>query len=214
MRSPLSHHWVVRPLWLSISAAVLAAVTVSRVYWGYWLWIPSMDTRILEAQRYVGIAFSGWLRVLHMLDLQGKLEAIPLKRTVELRTLSELVQGSGARVKPSPGYEACNTFTRGLAVEAEGHDGRRLLFVGLVCGQVSNDHYPLYEFLFEAAPGAERYQRVSTTQWFINVAGIEWHVMFLGFLPISLVIFLLSLEFYTAVHRSKPRSGCGTRVNP
>jgi hypothetical protein len=243
MRSPLTDHWAVRALWLSIGAAFLAAVMISRVYWGYWLWRPSMDTRILEARRYVGLAFfeaarrdagplgfvdltsstvrdslqryrqdeytAGSRRVLHMLDLQGKVDAIPLKRTVELRTLSDLIQGSGALVKPSPGYEERNTFMRGLAVEAEGHDGRRLLFVGLFRGEVSNDHFPLYELLFEAAPGTDRFQLVSATQWFIDIAGIEgleWPFMFLGFLPISLVIFLLSLGTYTAVHRSsKPR---------
>jgi hypothetical protein len=59
MRSPLTNHWALRALWLSIGAAFLAAVTISRIYWGYWLWRPSMDTRILEARRYVGLSFFG-----------------------------------------------------------------------------------------------------------------------------------------------------------
>jgi hypothetical protein len=241
MRSPLTDHWAVRALWLSIGAAFFAAVTISRIYWGYWLWKPSMDTRILEARRYVGLAFfgsaradqgppgfvdsashtvrdelqsyrrdeytQGALRVLHMLDLQGKLDAIPLKRTVELRILSDLIQGSGALVKPSPGYEERSTFTRGLALEAEGHDGRRLLFIGLFRGEVSNDHFPLYELLFEAAPGTDRFQLVSDTQWFIDVAGIEgleWHWMFLGLLPISLIIFLGGAA--AQAEKNRPRS--------
>jgi hypothetical protein len=241
MRSPLTDHWAVRALWLSIGAAFLAAVTISRIYWGYWLWRPSMDTRILEARRYVGFSFfgsgradqgppgfvdlasetvpdalqsyrrdaytSGWSRVLHMLDLQGKLDAIPLKRTVELHTLSGLIQGSGVLVKPSPGYEESSTFTSGLALEAEGYDGRRLLFVGLFRGQVSNDHYPLYEILFEAAPGTDRFQLVSDTQWFIDIAGIEgleWHIMFVFFLPISLAVFLFILGTLGNQSRGRP----------
>jgi hypothetical protein len=79
----------------------------------------------------------------------------------------------------------------GLALEAEDADGRRLLFVGLGSGQVSNDHYPRYEFLFAAAPGTDRFELISRNRWFVDIAGVEgfeWYVVYPFFFVAALVL--------------------------
>ncbi len=233
--------WMFRALWLSACVAFIAAVVISKLYWGYWLARPALDPRILEAHRYLGVSFIdaapqagvplafvedpatsvseelrryrqddytfGESRVLDALDMHGALDTLPLKRTVELHTLLELIQGTGALVEAEPGYAESGTRLHGLALEAEGRDGRRLLFLGLHGGQVSNDHYPTYEFLFQAAPGTERFELVSVNQWFFDVAGIEgaeWYALFLFFFPFLLVVSCLSLAAYAVLRRWGP----------
>jgi hypothetical protein len=140
--------------------------------------------------------------VLDVLDKSGaQVDALPLKRTVELGELYELIQSSGVLVEPDQGYEERSAWMYGLALEAEGRDGSRLLFLELLGGEVSNDHHPAYELLFRAAPGTARFQLVSVNQWFFDVAGIEgmeWYVMFSFFFPLSLVLSWIGLIAFVA----------------
>jgi hypothetical protein len=224
---------MLRTLALSACVAFVAAVTFSKVYWGYWLWRPTLDSRILEVRRYLGVSFIeaepqagvplafvedpetsvseeleryrrddytyGDKRVLEVLDTRGALSTLPLKRTVELHTLLALIQGTDALAEPEPGYAPRGSRLYGLALEAEGHDGSRLLFLGLHGGEVSNDHYPAYEFLFQAPPGTERFEQVSVNRWFIDVAGVEgaeWYFVFLFFFPLLVLVSWLGLGVY------------------
>jgi hypothetical protein len=61
----------------------------------------------------------------------------------------------------------------GIVVEAVGPDGRPLIFVGARGGQVSNDHYPYYEFLFTGASRGGPLTLLSFQRFYYDVAGLE-----------------------------------------
>jgi hypothetical protein len=222
-------------LGLAAVLALVGAIAVSKAYWGYWFSRPSLDSCIVEARRYGGVAFfetddkakrplalvdegdtsvsqelkhylgdtytSGHRRVLQALDTRGVLSTLPRKKLAELPPISELVQSTGALIPPDPGYEQWGSLYSGLALQAEDADGRQLLFIGLHGGQVSNDHYPIYELLFAAAPGTERFELLSRKQWFVDIAGIEgleWYVMFPYFFVAALVLVLIGVAIIVA----------------
>src|SRR5262249_2342474 len=135
-------------------------------------WMDQNDTSVSkELEHYLGDTYTcGQRRVLQALDTRGVLGTLPRKKLAEPPPISELVQTTGALIKPDPGYERWGAWISGLALEAEDADGRRLLFVGLGSGQVSNDHYPRYEFLFAAAPGTDRFELISRNRWFVDIA--------------------------------------------
>lgn len=230
---------------LAAVLALIAASAVSKSYWGYWFSRPSLDSRIVEARRYVGVAFLktggeskrplawvdeddatvsqalklyqddaytyGHQRVLQALDTRGILGALPRQKLVELPPISDLVQTTGALIKPDPGYETSGARIFGLALQAEDANGRRLLFVGLQGGQVANDHYPTYEFLFAAAPGTDRFELVSRNRWFIDIAGIEgaeWYILFPFFFVAALVLVFagVAIIVVTGGTQSVPRA--------
>ena len=61
-----------------------------------------------------------------------------------------------------------------------GQDGRPLLFLGVRGRQVSNDHYPYYEFLFATnSPGAPP-TLLSSQRFYYDVAGIRPNLSTLG----------------------------------
>ena len=57
------------------------------------------------------------------------------------------LDGTGKLAEGVSGYDHAKEV-QGIALEAEGSKGERYLFVGVTGRQVSNDHYPYYEFLF------------------------------------------------------------------
>ena len=76
-------------------------------------------------------------------------------------------------------------------VEAQGRDGRPLLFIGVRGGEVSNDHHPYYEFLFSNESSGGNLKLLSSQRFYYDVAGMEgmeWPVFlmvfaFLGLIP-------------------------------
>jgi hypothetical protein len=123
-----------------------------------------------------------------LLFLKAK-EMLPLRYSFDLSEfppIKELLTLSGLLASSDEGYESRN-FMRGTLVTGIAADGTRLLFLGMVGGQLSNDHYPYYEAVFRLdSDVVPRY--LSGNRFFFDVAGaegFEWYVMFL-------VLFLIS----------------------
>ena len=113
-------------------------------------------------------------------------QALPAEPSVmpagRLEGLYQALEATGRLEDGETGYANAKRLS-GIVVEALGQDGRPLLFVGVRGGEVSNDHYPYYEFLFTTdSPGALP-KLLSSQRFYYDVAGIEgaeWPV----FLPV------------------------------
>lgn len=138
-------------------------------------------------------------RILIALKDSGKLPKSPEYMDAELlRSLHERLDSSGLLIEGYPGYDEAKVL-RGVVIEALGIDNKRYVFVAVKGYEVSNDHRPYYEFLFEVDSQTSDLNLLSRKQFFYDLAGIEgceWYIMFLcssGFgllisMPITLVI--------------------------
>ncbi len=175
--------------WLGISVA--AGLLSSRLYWGYAIAPPGVDQRILEAERVESLTpIEGYLddaepeaefrparipyypvRVVAELEQRGLLTPRPPSLPPEdLMGLFALVRGTG-ELRPScePRW---GLLEEGCLVVVP-HGSVRLLLFALQGLQVSNDHYPLYEFLFVQEEGRDPVL-VSMNLWFYDASGWEW----------------------------------------
>lgn len=59
----------------------------------------------------------------------------------------------------------------GIITEFITEDNEKYIFAGLNGGQVSNDHYPKYEFLF--AENNNQYELIKKQRFYTDIAGIE-----------------------------------------
>ena len=103
--------------------------------------------------------------------------------------------GTGRLVEGATGYNDA-TRLRGFLVEAALGRGTRLVFVAACGGQVSNDHYPFYEWLYAMGPAGEP-RLLSTRRFFYDVAGIEgaeWPAFLLVYaLPATAAVLIIGL---------------------
>ena len=107
-----------------------------------------------------------------------------------LARLYSVLARTGRLEAGEPGYDRAKDL-RGVVIEAEGAGGEPLVFVGVQGGEVSNDHYPYYRFLF-SGPGPRRRQSLLSAQrFYFDVAGIEgmeWPVFLVGFSALGMVV--------------------------
>jgi len=127
-------------------------------------------------------------RVLLSLDRRGLLVNAPTAREAVLRPLYACVEATGLLQEGSAGYKDAKNLA-GVVVEATGEDAKDYLFVGITGGQISNDHYPYYEFLFESPAAPGRPKLLSSRRFYYEVAGIEG----MEGIPSFLFLFPLSL---------------------
>jgi hypothetical protein len=112
-------------------------------------------------------------RVLRALKDRHVLQAeLPVMRTGRLRGLYQVLDETGLLEKGEPGYTTAKELS-GMVVEALGRDDRSLVFVGVRGGQVSNDHYPYYEFLFTTDLPDGQLKLLSSQRFYFDVAGSE-----------------------------------------
>ncbi|MBU4459541.1 MAG: hypothetical protein KJ579_03150, partial [Verrucomicrobia bacterium] len=109
-----------------------------------------------------------------------------------------LVRSTGLLVEPEPGYEKDSGPRGGVIVDARDRAGERLVVMGLVGGQVENDHYPYYELVFAGSPGSTGLAYVGGQRFFHDFAGIEgaewylvWPVLFLPAVVLGIPLFTL-----------------------
>lgn len=122
------------------------------------------------------------LNVLEHLERRGVLRALKPMSAESLAALLPVLTGSGVLEQPDPGY-ARRQYLNGVVLEAEEGDGTLLLYVGAHGAEVSNDHYPSYQLLFEGEPSG-RWRLVERTRYFHDVAGIEgleWPFLFVAY---------------------------------
>jgi hypothetical protein len=111
--------------------------------------------------------------------LSAEFREIPAAQLVDLH---QILDDTGRLEDGEPGYTDAKKLS-GIVVEALGRDGRPLLFVGTRGGQVSNDHYPYYEFLFTSDSHGGPLKLLSFKRFYYDVAGVEG-VEWPAFLPI------------------------------
>lgn len=109
-----------------------------------------------------------------------------------------LVRDTGLLVQPGEGYEKEAGLRGGVIVDACDRAGGRLVVMGLVGGQVENDHYPYYELVFAGSPGSTGLAYVGGQRFFHDFAGIEgaewylvWPVLFLPAVVLGIPLFTL-----------------------
>ena len=92
----------------------------------------------------------------------------------------------------------------GIVVEAENKNQQPYLFIAANGGQVSNDHYPYYEFLFEIPKNESTPKLIANNRFFYEVAGVEgileWHTIWMFFIVIG---FILSIPITFLLIRMK-----------
>ena len=137
-----------------------------------------------------------------LIALEGpQLQAAPALAADRLGRLYSTIAATGRLEAGEPGYAHAKNL-RGVVIEAEGTDASPLLFVGVQGGQVSNDHYPYYEFLFSNPGGNGTPRLLSAQRFYFDVAGIEgleWPLFFLGFSVLGLVVSVPATLLFMAV---------------
>lgn len=129
-------------------------------------------------------------------DLKGR-QVLPANtRTLSadrLASLYQLLEDTGRLEDGETGYPNAKQLS-GIVVESVGRDGHPLLFVGVRGCEVSNDHYPYYEFLFTGDSLGEPLKLLSVNRFYYDIAGLEgaeWPGFFLVFAFIGLIPTLL-----------------------
>ena len=92
----------------------------------------------------------------------------------------------------------------GIVVEAEDKNKQPYLFIAANGGQVSNDHYPYYEFLFEIPKNESTPKLIANNRFFYEIAGVEgileWHIIWMFFIVTG---FILSIPITFLLIRMK-----------
>ena len=92
----------------------------------------------------------------------------------------------------------------GIVIEAENEDKQPYLFIAVNGVQVSNDHYPYYEFLFEIPQDKSTPKLIAHNRFFYEIAGVEgileWHFIWRFFIVIG---FILSIPMTYLLIRMK-----------
>jgi hypothetical protein len=130
-------------------------------------------------------------RILIALKDSGKLPESPEYMDAELlRSLHERLDSSGLLIEGYPGYDDAKVL-RGIVIEAIGKDKKPNVLVAVKGYEVSNDHRPYYEYLFEADYQTYDLRLLSRRQSFYDLAGIEgleWYIIFPCFSGVGLLI--------------------------
>ena len=149
----------------------------------------SIRQRIEYGRRYD--YYSLGERALIALKDANRLPAAPPPMSADrLARLYGVLAGTGRLEAGEPGYDRAKDL-RGIVIEAEAADGQPLVFVGVQGGEVSNDHYPYYEFLFSGPDSAGTWKLLSEQRFYFDVAGIEgleWPMFFVAFSALGMVL--------------------------
>ena len=130
-------------------------------------------------------------RALIALKNANRLPASPLPISADrLARLYGVLARTGRLETGQPGYDRAKDL-RGVVIEAEGSETNPIVFVGVQGGEVSNDHYPYYEFLFSDPDHAGDLKLLSAQRFYFDVAGIEgmeWPMFFVAFSALGIVL--------------------------
>ncbi len=144
----------------------------------------------------------------------AKARDIPASR---LEGLYKALEDTGRLEAGEPGYPDSKSLC-GIVVEALGQDGHRLLFVGARGREVSNDHYPYYEFVFTRDASTRALRPVSFQRFYFDVAGIEgveWPAFlpFLSFLSLIPTIPMQGFVLLRGNRRQSPETPLDAALN-
>jgi hypothetical protein len=104
---------------------------------------------------------------------------------------------TGLLARAQDGYTSAGLL-RGFIVEARDRSSSQLVFLSATGGQVSNDHYPRYEMVFERDSRSGQLTFINGQRYFFDVAGIEgmtWAAVWLSvsFIGVVVVLTLITL---------------------
>lgn len=155
------------------------------------LWALSKRNKLPTTTAYISLE--------RLASLYSNLEATEL--------LYQGEQGYNGQSVYDPGYGRKMLYSdakllEGIIVEAEDREKQRYLFIAVNGKQVSNDHYPYYEFLF-LLNGTSRPQLLSVNRFFYDIAGLEDMELLFFLIPgiFFMVVFLGILLFLGVVVR-------------
>mgnify|MGYP001794012968 CR=1 FL=1 len=152
--------------------------------------------------------YCNYNRILISLNQKGKL---PQKSGYispdKLNNLYNYLESTELLYKPAPGYngeliaDSTNNDLysisdgkrlNGIVVEAEDKNKQPLLFIAVKGGQVSNDHYPYYEFLFKIPKNESTPKLIANNRFFYDIAGVEgilaWQSIWIFFIVIGAIL--------------------------
>lgn len=237
----------------SVFVGFLAAIFISKSYWGYYLNPPGLPQKIEEFEKIRSITpissikknddsrifkidtsnscikeiqsgienlttscgtgkcnteYCDNARILLSLSEKGKLaKKTPYISQDLLNSLYNHLEESELLYKGEAGYngefisdansgdlisKADGKRLEGIIVEAEDKNKQPYLFIAVNGGQVSNDHYPYYEFLFEISKNNSTPKLIANNRFFYDIAGFEvifvWYFIWIFFIVISFII--------------------------
>jgi len=130
-------------------------------------------------------------RILVALDGAGRLsEATGPPPTSLIGELYSRIDKTGLLLDGEPGYPHGRQLY-GVVVEGDDAGGQRRVFVGVQGGQLSNDHYPYYEFLFAWPADGRTPSLLFANRFFYDIAGIEgleWPYLFVVFAVTGILV--------------------------
>jgi hypothetical protein len=217
----------------------VGGLCLSRWYWGHWVSRPDLSSLVAEARsvqsltHFVRSAEFGPLydprtivatarthpeypyyflieRVVASFLDRGLLDPVPPSAPIDAALLKELWPGNWLATA-SPGYRA--TVDRYIIAELIDRDGRRLLLLAVLQGQVSNDHFAYSELVFEQNTDGTRGQLLDQRRFYFDVAGMEgatWigFAMMLAILTVPLSS-CVALVFFVRAYRDCRRWRAG-----
>lgn len=206
----------------TIVPSFVAAPFVSKAHWGYYFEKPPVDARVTGATRVLSVTTfeqddDKTFRLRERFDSVGLKRLVESKHdeafkdravrglfhaglvTGETPALSEQTVQSIGRdllasvelVPPEPGYEK-SARLHGDIIEFDGPEGEPLLLVSVCGGEISNDYYPFYEFLFVRQDEGLG-PLLSQVRFFFEISGIEgleWKQMGVAFSVIASMVLL------------------------
>jgi hypothetical protein len=106
-----------------------------------------------------------------------------------LQNIEKQIFESGIIDKGKPEWDTCGTL-RGVITEFVTSKNEKYLFAGLDGGEVSNDHYPFYEFLFKEKN--QEYKLIKKQRFYTDIAGAEGFE-YSKILPVFSVMVIISI---------------------
>lgn len=190
-----------------VFGAVLGALTTSRVYWGYWLRVPSADWLVADVastERFTVFACcdrpseSGHtaLQTVAGVPMQAagdapvaNLPAAIIRRGVPptsdlavpatvLSSVREALDAAGVLVAGEPQYQYAKTIWGNVAI-GRTKAGGELVLAAVWAGEVSNDHHPYYEAKF-ARTDTGQLTLLGARRYWWDFAGVEGIAHWLG----------------------------------
>jgi hypothetical protein len=131
----------------------------------------------------------------------------------QIATLNNAVESSDRIQQGSPSYKQASAL-HGYAMQFSTKSDLEMYFVAVRGRQVSNDHYPYYEFVFRKPPN-QPLELQSFRMFYFDIAGFEhgeWFIIAMGlgifWTPPVLLVVLLVLAAITWRDRRRRRASC------
>jgi hypothetical protein len=204
-----------------IGCSSAAALTTSRLYWGYWLLVPSADwavSGLASTERFTTSCCgtdpqSGRtaLREAARTEWDGAgnppVEHLPLaliRQGVEpltdeavpasvLSSIRDTLDSAGALAEGEAGYTHAKSLGGHVAMGRD-RQGRERIVAALFGGEASNDHHPYYEAAFERTSDG-RLRLLGVRRYWFDVAGLEGFAHWLGAIVGAIIGVVISCAF-------------------